>query len=98
MAERDDEPEGWAVRTRPAYIAAAVTPVMLLVGVLAAGWGYTKYLQPETRQGVKPFPAPGIESYIHDGLGDPERVRPRTKTDAAVETAKRAAIAEGWRE
>jgi hypothetical protein len=95
VAERDDEPEGWGVHQRVAYLAAAAMPVVLLAIVLAAGWAYARWLEPLTRQPVKTFPAPGIETFIHDGSNDPPRARPSAKTDPAVEVAKQAVLANG---
>jgi hypothetical protein len=92
VAER--APEGWGVRHRPAVVAAVATPVVVALLLLAAGWFYTRALKPETRAPVHTFPAPGLESYIHDGVNDPQRPPPRPRADPRIEAAKRS-VAQG---
>lgn len=91
----DDAPEGWQVPQRRAMIAAILAPVTLLVVVVGAGWLYEHGIKGQ-RPSVTPFPAPGIESYVHDGVRDPERPAPRAQHDARIGAAKRAIVADGW--
>jgi hypothetical protein len=91
----DDAPEGWHVPQRRAMIFAAVAPLTLLAVVAGAGWLYRRDLAPHYAP-VIPLPAPGIESFPHDGGNDPVRPAPQPKRDAPVEAAKRAIVAQGW--
>lgn len=91
----DAEPEGWGVRHRPAVIAALVTPPTLALLLAAAGWFYVRDLRPATREPVHIQPAPGLETYIHDGVNDPQRLPPRPRTDPRLAAAKRAVVADG---
>jgi hypothetical protein len=91
----DDAPEGWHVPQRPAMIAAVAAPLTLLAVVSGAGWLYTHTLKPVPRQPIA-LPAPGVESYIHDGARDPVRREAKPKRDARIEAAKRAVVAQGW--
>lgn len=93
MAERG--PEAWGVRHRPAVIAALATPALLALLLLGAGRLYIADLRPATRQPVHTQPAPGLETYIHDGVGDPERPPPRPRTDPRIEAAKRSVARTG---
>lgn len=95
MADRDDEPEGWQVPQRPAVIAALAVPAGLLALLLVAGHFYARDVQPLHRQPIETFPAPGIETYIHDGALDPHRPRPARPRDPAIAAAKRAVAAQG---
>lgn len=88
MAEAD-APEGWRVPQRIAFVAALLVPLTLLVVIVAAGWVYGHYLRPKRQQPMTTFPAPGIETYIHDGHGDPARPPPQVQTDTAIAAAKR---------
>ena len=88
-------PEDWEVRHRPALIAGLVTPAILLVLLLAAGWLYNRNLRPKTGQPVTAFPAPGLQTFIHDGVKDPYRPRLRDTQDAQIAAAKRAVVADG---
>ena len=88
-------PEEWHVRHRPALIAGLATPVVLLVLLLITGWLYNRNLRPLTQQPVTAFPAPGLQTFIHDGVEDPYRPRPRATPDAQVAAAKRAIVADG---
>jgi len=96
MDERPEEAaEGWSVRHRPAVIAGLATPVVLLVLLLVSGWLYNRELRPATRQPVTAFPAPGLQTFIHDGTQDPYRPRIKAQPDAQVMAAKRAIVADG---
>jgi len=88
-------PERWDVRHRPALIAGLATPVVMLALLLVSGWLYNRNLRPRTQQPVTAFPAPGLQTFIHDGVEDPYRLRPRTRPDAQVAAAKRAVVADG---
>lgn len=102
MAERQDGPERWTIGRRAgrvAGIAAVAVPVGLLGAVALAGWFYDRDLRPEMRR-VTTFPAPGVETFIHDGALDPHKAAPHPRPDSAVAAAKRATAAEGlagWR-
>jgi hypothetical protein len=91
----DDAPEGWQVPQRRAMIAAVTIPVTLLALVAAAGWLYERDFAVRHHP-VTPFPAPGVESYVHDGALDPVRPAPTRRTDAQVDAAKQAVVAAGW--
>ena len=95
MAERDDAPEGWGVRQRPAVIAALGVPTALVLALWAAAHFYNKDLRPATKALVHSFPAPGVETFIHDGGQDPERPRVVTHPDRAIQAAKRTVVADG---
>ena len=96
MVERPEAvPEGWAVRHRPAVIAAVAVPLVLMLILLAAGWLYDRELRPSTRQPVTPFPAPGLETSIHDGAQDPYRPRVKAVHDSQVTAAKRTVVQDG---
>lgn len=95
MAEPDPAPEGWSIpQARPAVVAVAAL-ALLLIMLLVAGWFYRQNLQPRRHQPVTTFPAPGIEAFIHDGAADPHRPQPKVRPDPAIETAKRAVVADG---
>ena len=94
MAEAD-APEGWHVPQRPAFIAAVAVPLVLLIVVAAAGRLYDRHLRPAHRQPVTTFPAPGVETFIHDGVRDPVRHPAPPAQDAAVAAAKRQVAAQG---
>lgn len=93
MAERG--PEGWGVRHRPAVIAALATPTLLALLLFGAGRFYIRDLRPGTRQPVHTQPAPGLETYIHDGVRDPERPLPHPRADPRIEAAKRSVTRTG---
>lgn len=96
MADRPEAaPEGWQVPQRAPMIAAALVPLVLLAALLGLGHLYDVRLRPQTHVAVQTFPAPGIDTYIHDGGRDPERPRPHPAPDPAVERAKRAVAAQG---
>lgn len=96
MAEpAETGPEGWQVPQRLPMIAAAAVPLALLALLGFAGHVYDARLAPLQRQSVTAFPAPGIETFIHDGGLHPERPKPRPAPDPAVESAKRAVAGEG---
>ena len=95
MAERDDRPEGWDVPHRPAVIAAIATPAVLLALLIAAGIFYDRDLRPGTTQPVKAQPAPGLETYIHDGANDPYRPKAIAPRDPAFAAVKRGLVADG---
>ena len=88
-------PEGWHVRHRPAVIAGLATPLALVVLLLVTGWLYDRHLRAKTQQPVTTFPAPGLETFIHDGTKDPYRLQRKPQPDAAVTAAKRAVVADG---
>ncbi|WP_156678106.1 hypothetical protein [Sphingomonas profundi] len=92
----DDAPEGWRVPQRPAMIAAAVVPAALLALVALAGWAYEREIAPRRHAPITTFPAPGIETFVHDGAGDPPRPEPRRAADPRLAAAKRAVAAGGW--
>jgi hypothetical protein len=91
----DDAPEGWQVPQRRAVIAAIAAPLTLLALVAGAGWLYERDFAVRQRP-VTAFPAPGVESYVHDGARDPERPELKPQRDAQVDAAKRAVVAGGW--
>lgn len=93
MADR--APEGWGVRHRPAVIAALATPMVLALLLFAAGRFYIRDLRPATRQPVHVQPAPGLETYIHDGVNDPERPPARPRADPRIKAAKRSVVRTG---
>jgi len=96
MDERPEaEPEGWSVRHRPPLIAAVAVPAVLAALLMGAGWLYDRELRPSTRQPVTPFPAPGLETFIHDGTQDPHRQPARVEPDAQLAAAKHAVVADG---
>lgn len=96
MAERPDaEPEGWHVPQRAPMIAAAVLPLLLLVLLAIAAHVYATHWEGERNRAPKIFPAPGIESYIHDGPLDPDRAPARPAPDPAIVAAKRAVVTQG---
>ena len=88
--ERDDSPEGWRVPHRPAVIAAVAVPVALALLLALSGRFYTDRLRPSARQPVHEFPAPGLETYIHDGANDPYYPPTRARPDPAIDAAKRS--------
>lgn len=90
----DDAPEGWRVRQRPAVIAAVATPVALFGLLMVAAHFYNKDVRPPQRP-VTTFPAPGIETFIHDGVEDPNRPVRRVATDPRIAAAKRAVVRGG---
>lgn len=93
-----DAPEGWRVRQRPAMIAGIATPVVLLGSLLVAAHFYRKDLRPPPPL-VTTFPAPGIETFIHDGAHDPQRPVRQGTTDLRIQAAKRAVVRDrpaGW--
>ena len=92
----DDASEDWYVPQRRGMLAAAAIPLVLLLLVVSAGWSYNRYLAPAHRAPIKTLPAPGIETYIHDGAGDPHRPVVPGKPDSRLDAAKRATIAQGW--
>jgi hypothetical protein len=91
----NDAPEGWRVPQRVAFIAAAAVPMVLLAALLLAGRLYDDRLRPAHRQPVTTFPAPGVETFIHDGGHDPHRPAPRARADAALVSAKQQVVAGG---
>lgn len=99
MADAPDDahaPEGWQVPQRKAMIAAVSFPLALLTIVLVGGWFYERDVAPGHRAPVTTFPAPGLETAIHDGALDPERPPLPTRPDPAIAAAKRAQIERGW--
>ncbi|SEM57245.1 hypothetical protein SAMN05192583_0680 [Sphingomonas gellani] len=98
MAERDDVPEGWSVRHRPALVAALATPLVLTVLLAIAGWLYCERLRPVVRQPVTAFPAPGLETFVHDGVADPYRPSRHTRPDPTIAAAKRSVVDGGIRD
>ena len=96
MTDRSDvDAEGWAVRHRPAVIAAVAVPCGLAACLFAAGWLYDRDLRPAARQPVTPFPAPGLETEIHDGARDPHRPLAPVRSDPRIAVAKRAVVGSG---
>lgn len=90
-------PEGWDVRFRPAATAALALPLVLLIGLSAGGWYYMTQLHDRTHVAVTSFPAPGIETYIHDGVENPEVAAPRPRADPRLVAAERSVVATGLR-
>jgi hypothetical protein len=95
MAESSEGLEGWTVAQRRGFIAAVLTPLVLALCVVGAARLYDRYLRPQHRQPIATFPAPGVETYIHDGVGDPKRTPRRAAADPALAAAKRAVVAAG---
>lgn len=95
MDEGANPPEGWSVPQRTPAVAAVATIGFLVVMLLLAGWIYSRTLRPERRQPVTTFPAPGVETFIHDGARDPHRPARAVQPDPAIEAAKRQVVAEG---
>lgn len=91
----DDTPEGWGVRQKPALIAGLATPVLLLIALLVAGWFYDRDLRPKTQQPIVSFPAPGLETFVHDGVQDPQRPAGPATPLPAIEQAKRSVVSGG---
>lgn len=99
MAERPPR-EGWRVAQRRPLFAALTTLAFVAVMLGVAGYAYERTIAPKRTLSVQPFPAPGIESAIHDGAGDPVRPQPAVRPDREIEAAKDAVVAEGlpgWR-
>lgn len=95
MAEPPEAgPESWYVPQRGPMLAAAAVPLALMALLAVAGRFYEARLAPRRHAPVT-FPAPGIESYVHDGMLDPDRARPGPAPDAALAAAKRAVVADG---
>lgn len=95
MAERaDDGPEGWRVPQRVPMIAAAAVPLGLLALLSLAGRFYELRLAPP-HPAATAFPAPGIETFLHDGVRHPAAPQPKPAPDPAIAAAKRLVIAEG---
>lgn len=90
-----EQREGWHAPQRLPIIAAAATLAALLGALLLAAWYYDNTLRPQRRAPVTTFPAPGIDTYTHDGVEDPIRPRPTPRVDPAVTAATRAVLAEG---
>lgn len=96
MAERPEaEQEGWHVPQRLPTIVAVATPLVLLMLLISAGWLYNRTIAPKRHQPITTFPAPGVETDMHDGGQDPPRQDPPPPPDPAVERAKRAVAADG---
>lgn len=93
----DPPPESWDVPQRRAMIVAVSVPVALLAMLFLAGRLYDRDLRPQHLRPVTAFPAPGLESAVHDGGGDPHRIPDSARGEPAVEAAKRDVVAEGWR-
>lgn len=94
-ADTDRAPEGWHVPQRVAFVAAALVPLALLLGVVATGRGYVCHERPVLHHRTATFPAPGVETFIHDGHGDPVRPPQPVAIDPAVAAAKQAVVHEG---
>ena len=94
MAE-SAHPQGWQVPQRtPVLVAVAVLALLLaLLGV--AGWVYRSTLAPQHTQPMHSFPAPGVESFVHDGVEDPHTPSSPPRRDPAIEAAKRDIVAHG---
>jgi hypothetical protein len=92
----DDPSEGWAVPQRVPMIAAIAIPLTLLIVLIAAGWFYRHDLAPRRHPPVTVFPAPGVETYVHDGARDPVRSVATPTPDPRIDAAKRAIVAQGW--
>lgn len=92
MADRDDE--GWHVPQRLPIAVAAAT-VMLIVALLLVAAREYQGLRFAHRGAVNTFPAPGIETFAHDGVEDPHRPAASAARDPAIERAKHAVVAQG---
>lgn len=97
MAERTPQREDWRVPQGAPAIAAVGLLTTIAAVLLLAGHVYDTHIAPKHRAPVATFPAPGVETYVHDGALDPERPRPRATVDPALAAAERAVVAEGWR-
>lgn len=95
MAEQDDAaPEGWQVPQGRALLAMLLIPLLLALAVWGSARVYDRRVKPRLYRDVATFPAPGIETYIHDGESDPVRTPARPHADAAIEAAKRSLVAD----
>ena len=96
MAERPEaEPEDWRVPQRAPMIAAVAIPLGLLGAVALAGHFYGSRIAPARAERVTPFPAPGIETYVHPGARDPHLPPAPHRPDPAIAAAKRAIVRDG---
>lgn len=95
MADFPEQQEGWRVSQRRGFIAAALVPLVLGLCVVGAGRLYDRNLRALHRQPVTTFPAPGVETFIHDGQGDPKRPPHAAPADPTLAAAKRAVVAGG---
>lgn len=91
----DPQPEGWGVPTASATRILIAVPLVLLAMLSLAAWFYEGHLKPARARPVTPFPAPGIETYVHPGQGDPDMPAPHPSPDPHVQTAAREVAAEG---
>lgn len=91
----DLPPEGWGVPSRTGARVAVAVPVFLLAMLALAAWFYDTRLRPARMRPVTPFPAPGIESYVHPGQGDPDVPVARPVPDPHIAAAARAVAREG---
>ena len=96
--DRNAEPEGWQVPHRLGLTAALAIPVALLALLIVAGFGYNRTIRPAPLQPVTTFPGPGVETFVHDGVEDPQRPHVRTQADPRVQAAKRAVVRDGLAE
>lgn len=92
-----DEPrhETWYVVQRAPVIAAVATLATLLASVVIAAHVYDRTLQPTHLRPVQTFPAPGVDTFIHDGVNDPHRPLPAPSPTPAIEAAKRQVVHDG---
>lgn len=97
MADPLPNRETWRVPQRAPAIAAVALLVLVAVLLLLAWRVYARDIAPKRHAPTTTFPAPGIETFVHDGVRDPERPRATPTPDVTLTAAKRAVVAEGWR-
>lgn len=90
-----DEPEGWRVPQRRGFIAMIAVPLALALAVFVSAQFYDRSIRPRHYQPVTPFPAPGVETFIHDGHGDPKRPPAPRPADPSIVAAKRDVVTSG---
>lgn len=95
MAKPGEQKEGWVVPQRRGFLAAVLIPLGLALCVVGAGRLYDRHLRARHWQPTSTFPAPGVETFIHDGRGDPERPQSRPPADPTLAAAKHAVATAG---
>lgn len=97
MADAQPHRETWRVPQRAPAIAAAALLVLVAILLVLAWRVYAGSIAPTRHPPLTTFPAPGVETFVHDGVRDPERPRAAPTPDRALAAAKAAVVAEGWR-